>query len=94
MGYRMSYGKDGGNIAFHRKNKNRKMFPLIAIIIFAVLLCCSIWRNQIVDFLLPGDARTTKKAIVVFVSELRSGESMTSALDAFCKAILNETNLY
>lgn len=93
MGYRMEY-KTGEHGARYRKIKNRniKLFAPITIAV-ALLIAGYFNRDRIIDFLLPGDPDATKRAIGVFVAELRKGERATDAFASFCEVIVNEAEL-
>ena len=93
MGYRMEYGTGNHDAVFHRIGNGRKRTLAMVIIVAALLLGGYFCRNKIVDYLLPGDPDATRKAIRVFVNELREGERATDAFEAFCKVIINEANL-
>ena len=93
MGYRMEYGT-GKTDAVFRKVGNGKKRVWIAAVIAGILLCtCYFQRDNIVDLLLPGDPEITRKAIGVFVSELKEGARATDAFEAFCKVIVDEADI-
>lgn len=93
MGYRMEYGTGNQDAVFRKIGNGRKRGWAMAIVVTVLLLGGYFYRNKIVDYLLPGDPDGTRKAIRVFVSELREGERATDAFEAFCKVIINEANL-
>lgn len=93
MGYRMEYGTGNQDAVFHRIGNGKKRAWSMVIIVAALLLGGYVYRSEIVNFLLPGDPDVTRKAIRVFVSELREGERATDAFEAFCRTIIHEANL-
>ena len=93
MGYRMEYGTGNQDAVFRKIGNGKKKHGAIVVILAALLLGCYLHRTKIADYLLPGDPGATRKAIRVFVSELKEGERATDAFEAFCKVIINEANL-
>ena len=93
MGYRMEYGTGNDDACYREiRNRNTKVWTVAAIA--AVLLIVGVlYRDRVVDVLLPGDPAVTKRAISVFVEELRGGERATDAFAAFCKVIVDEAHI-
>ena len=89
----MEYGT-GKNDAIFRKTGNEKC-RMIALSIFTLvfLLFGFFYRSTIVDFFLPGDPIATRKAINVFVGQLKEGEKTADAFAAFCKVIVDEAHV-
>ena len=93
MGYRMEY-KTGDHDASYQKIGNRNIKLLaVTLIAFTLFIVGFFNRDRIVDFLLPGDPAVTKRAIHVFIAELREGEKPTDAFASFCEVIVNEAEL-
>ncbi len=93
MGYRMEYGT-GNNDAVFRKVGSGGKKKWIAAVLAAVLLAGGyLQRERLVDYLLPGDGAATRKAIEIFVSQLKAGEGAAEAFAAFCKVIIHEAEL-
>lgn len=63
-----------------------KILALLACILS--LLVCLIWGEVIFDFLIPGDADTTKAAFSNMIEQIGEGVQVGKAMDAFCREIL------
>lgn len=93
MGYRMEYGTGNNDACFRRiGNKNIKLWT-VTVIAAVLLIVGLVYRDQMVDLLLPGDPVVTKRAIGVFVEGLKEGERATDAFAAFCKVIVDEAHI-
>ena len=91
MGYQMEYNSGNGGVTYKQIAEGRKKY-LLLLLIPAIVLCC-LYRETIINFLLPGDPESTKRAISTFVGELQEGETVADAFSSFCKVILNEANI-
>ena len=91
MGYQIKYDKENREVVYEKIGMGRKKHYAV-VLVLAVMLCC-LFRKQIGEFLLPGDPDTTKEAITTFVAQLQDGESVTSALNAFYKVVIDEEKL-
>lgn len=91
MGYQLEYKSGYGGVVYKRIAGGRKK-RLLILLIPAVLLCC-LFRERIINFILPGDPDATKEAISTFIGQLQEGEPVTDAFGSFCKVILNEANI-
>ena len=92
MGYRIDYGQP-----FDKKYPmpdRRSRLPwmvCIALLLFA-LLTNLFWpegRAVLAEFLIPGDAAVTSAAFSDMVADVRAGVTVSDALAAFCREILD-----
>ena len=90
MGYRISY--ENGVIRKETRQKPRIKWKKWALCVstaaLAVTLCLPRGRLWVRDLVLPGDAEVTAAALEGMVCDLRDGEPMGEALEAFCREIL------
>lgn len=89
MGYTVVYQPED-NIRYppvkREKLRAGKIVALLACILS--LLVCLIWGEGILDFLLPGDADTTKAAFSNMIKQIGEGVQVGTAVDTFCREIL------
>ena len=90
MSYAIEY-----NSGHSRKTqlKKRKLFikkktHLVTLGVIAALVVL-LHINAIRKWLLPGDPEVTERAVGVMVDELKSGDSLQEAFDAFCKEVIS-----
>ena len=93
MGYKIEYG-NRGRMRFCKPA--RKPLPkwCVAAGCLALVLAAAAfgWQSeQVMEFLLPGDAAVTAAALQPLLSELRSGEGLREAVTAFCTEILENS---
>ena len=90
MGYRISY--ENGRIKKHTVKEHRIGFKPIGIGLTSAALAITMMVPQgrlwLRDLLLPGDEEITAAALDSMVDQLRQGEPVEEALEAFCKEIL------
>lgn len=90
MGYRITY--ENGSIRketvkIHKlKWKQCLIGMMAAVLAFALMIPGG--RLWLRDLILPGDEEITAAALENMVGELRSGEPVGEALEAFCREIL------
>lgn len=90
MGYRITY--ENGSIRKEtvkiRKLKWKQCLigMIAAVLAFAMMIPGG--RLWLRDLILPGDEEITAAALENMVGELRSGEPVGEALEAFCREIL------
>lgn len=92
MGYQMEYGSWDKPVKY-RRTRDKKMRYITIFLVLALIICC-FQSDRIINFLLPGDVDATRKAITVFVNELKEGEPLFDAFGSFCKVVLNEAEIY
>lgn len=68
-----------------RNGKPSKFFMLLFILAAALYLKF----HGIPDFLIPGDAETTKSTFQTMVTDLKNGESLDNAITTFCLEIIS-----
>ena len=91
MGYRMEYGSWNRKSVYKQYNKCGKRYGVLLLI--PVLVVAYFYKTQIINYLIPGDPKATKKAVSTFVSEMKAGESVSNAFGAFCEIIIDESGV-
>ena len=90
MGYRITY--ENGVIRkepLRLRNSQWKQWGLgCTAVALAVALMLPGGRLWLRDLILPGDEEITASALEGMVSDLRAGEPVGDALEAFCREIL------
>ena len=89
MSYKISYTpEDTKRYPLMRK---RKPFPWLKCVTVIFVIAAALWvkKQDIPEFLIPGDPDITKSAVQTMVSEVREGESLEDAVFVFCKEILD-----
>ena len=62
--------------------------------VLAILLSILISkRDAVINFLLPGDGQVTRTAIANMVLKLKSGEALSTSVEAFCLEIIHGANI-
>ena len=93
MGYNIQYGTTSISTRIKRARGTKKMRKLEYLIIgCALLLTILLGRFGLLDFLIPGDKNVTKAAFSDMIQDVQRGESVKSAVTAFCNEILNSAN--
>ena len=96
MSYRVSYAGD------HTKKvkttarigkPQRWLLGGILLLIGAAALSYTGAAQQILRWLLPGDPETTAQALHLLTEQLAQGENLKEAISAFCRKILEGTQL-
>lgn len=90
MSYSIQYGSTSFKTRLKRIRGTKKIRKVqwwiaICVVIFSLIL----GRMGLLDFLIPGDNDATKNAFSDMVSDVRNGESVKSAVTAFCNEILS-----
>lgn len=90
LGYRITYenGAIRRESCKKRQMKWKKWVVGASAAALAVMLCIPKGRLWARDLVLPGDAEVTAAALEGMVCDLRDGEPMGEALEAFCREIL------
>lgn len=80
MGYRIDYAP--------------KRRPVARWVLLGLLVGCLLWprgRGVLKEAIFPGDLAHTGRALEAFARELGAGEPLGSALEGFCRQILEES---
>lgn len=93
MGYRVEYGRDG-----QKRKQEKGRLPALTAAFFLVflLLVNGLWpkgREALRRIVFPGDRVVTVAAWEEMTRQLRSGESVGSAFEAFCREIVEHAGL-
>ena len=86
MGYRITYETGVHKTELLLPTRKRTKLGYIAlacVLIIALALGHKYWQ-----VLLPGDPKVTERALHELASDLREGESVSDAVTAFCREIL------
>ncbi len=89
MGYRITYEQSTIKTTLprvHRTVNLKKWIWSAAICIVLVAICTS---SKVRSFLLPGDPEITEKALITLADDLKEGDSLSDAVTAFCREILD-----
>ena len=94
MAYQISYGGTAVKKNFEERSVISKylgrMILTACICLSAVIALNS---ESVQKFLIPGEDAVTKEAFHVFVEELRNGEDFRNAATAFCREIIDATDI-
>lgn len=96
MGYRIVYESAIVKKTKIRRVTSPKQYIIIGSLVLLMLLsiCWLGWnKTNIRRYLLPGDPDITGAAIEELIEEIRSGTSVTDAVSAFCKEIVDHAEL-
>lgn len=91
MSYMIHYGPSGNiEAAWQKKLMKHRAKTMTAIIaaVCCILLVLTVDIQQLKELLIPGDPAVTKEAFVQFTEDVRQGESVTDAITAFCREII------
>ena len=92
MGYKIEYDPEIGYK--YPVKKERRFLTLrrcMAIALFSLSICiCVHYKNTLADWLLPGDPQKTQTAFEELSKDIRGGESLADAVQAFCKQIMDD----
>lgn len=89
MAYQIQYGKPSvkERLAIIQNSKKIKIitWAIVGVIILSLGL---MGRLGLFDFMIPGDREVTKSAFRAMLDDVKQGESVKSAIAAFCEEIL------
>lgn len=92
MGYRIMYDKYGK--ARHYKTRksrlSKSLTAAICLVLSVAILSLTGLGKWIRSFIMPG---VSDAAFTVLVEDLRSGESITDAVSAFCAGVVDNAQL-
>ena len=95
MGYRVDYGPR--NPGHKGKSSFSRVLVLTAVCLLVFLLLvnsfCPRGAEVLRSFLLPGDAAVTAAALEELSAELQNGEEISSALESFCRKIIQNAHI-
>ena len=96
MGYRIEYGQGiikKRTVISHSAKKQIKKF--VPILLSTVLIVTMLWGKgeSVRSFLIPGNDAVTVAALREMVCGLRNGESLTDAVTAFCREIIENADI-
>ena len=66
------------------------LIPGLLAALIIVILAISPHQAKFLQLILPGDPTVTTNALQEFSNTLSRGESLSSALDVFCEAIMEQ----
>ena len=92
MGYRVDY-QPVKKVRLAEKRHSRVLALTGLCLLLFFLLVNSLWpqgAQTLREILIPGDAAVTTAALEDFAQELGAGETLRSALETFCRRILQE----
>lgn len=89
VAYQIRYGPVKGKApADGRKKAGRRLLAALCAAALLIGLPFSGIGKTIWNWLLPGDAAVTGAALNTMVEEIRAGESVSDAVTAFCREII------
>ncbi|MDD5863524.1 MAG: hypothetical protein PUD80_02655 [Firmicutes bacterium] len=93
MGYRVAY--DTGGKKRRQRSRRAPVLTAAAFLVF-LLLVNGLWprgRQALRDMVFPGDRTVTAAAWDELTRQLRAGEPVGSAFEAFCREIIDHAGL-
>lgn len=89
MGYRVSYDEgQATKVALRSRKKNVWIFA-IAVLLLLAMIAFPGGRLVLRDILLPGNEEVTAEALEGLAAELKAGEPLGEAVEAFCLEIIH-----
>lgn len=88
MCYRITYENNLVKKKVVRKNNNTLLKRAIYAIFLCIILFCVLSGSKVRSYLLPGDPQVTEKALKDLVVDLKEGDTVSDAVTAFCKEII------
>lgn len=91
MGYVIRYGTEEPVTKAPKIYGTRLSVMTAGFFLMFLMLAKLFWpagSDKVREFLLPGDAEATGRAVTVLVEDLRAGEPVGDAVKAFCGEIL------
>lgn len=90
MGYRIEYGTGDATVKpVRRKWWNAKSVLISAVsVVLAITLTIPVGREWVRQLLLPGDVEVTSAAMNGLLKDLKAGEDIGIAVEAFCHQII------
>ena len=92
MGYQIRYGDTQASSGGQRPRLSRIIGLSLSFLLVFVLLSWSFWpegRAVLRDVLVPGDPDVTLHGLETLARELREGESLSDAVTAFCREVID-----
>lgn len=89
LGYRITYGENAEKKELAGKKRKLPLRWIGAGLLVIAMLIPSV-RNGARDALLPGNSEVTAAAVEALVEDLRSGDSVSEAVSAFCAYIIHD----
>lgn len=95
MAYRIDYCNNGIRKEIQEKKAIKtKGIWAVAFICLIILMGILYPQKQTLErLLIPGNAETTKRAATQLVSDIRTGQSVTEALQGFCFEIIADADI-
>lgn len=92
MGYRIEY--DRGNRVYEVRRERPCRFPLLLAACFGLFLLGSAYfwpegAGMLRSALIPGEDAVTVQAFQTMTDDLRSGATITDAVEAFCRYVIH-----
>lgn len=93
MSYRVDYNPQMKNRypSFIKKRRKVPVRPLL-IAITAIAISYSIYRSDLLHYLIPGDTAVTTAAFSEMVDNIEAGKNVRQAFLGFCKEIIVNAN--
>lgn len=95
MGYRVDYQPVKKVRGLGKRTARAPALAALFLILFC-LLVNSVWprgAEMLRELLIPGDAAVTVAALEAFTTELEAGETLSGALEGFCRKVIQEAAL-
>lgn len=94
LGYRIVYGGDEPANFCDKSTGRLRTMVAVMFLMFSLIVRLS-WpegAEQLRTYLLPGVQTVTEQAFNQLCSDLRQGEPVAYAVEAFCSRIINESS--
>ena len=79
---------DRKKIRFSRKSVG--IFFSVLIILLGTIL---VGREEVQDFLIPGNGQVTRTAVTKMIADIKEGDSLSDSFEAFCREIVDGANI-
>lgn len=91
MGYRISYHPEKNNRYPDKSSESKIKFwkiLLCSILIGLAGISVGRHRNEVLDFILPGDREQITQSSARMIENLKNGTSLGDAITTFCREII------
>ena len=79
---------------YEKRNIHKKILPYLRpsmlCIAFILSLCCSPKAINLRELLIPGDRSITTEAFQQLTEAIKSGETLSHAVDVFCETVMEQ----
>ena len=89
MGYYIRYQPEKNDKYPEEVHKRKDLVRIIASVVLLIALLSGVFfREEITEFLIPGDASVTKAAVSEMIESIETGTSVGEAITVFCRELI------